>query len=47
MRLYKYLLISDGIINNPALFEEKVFTKEYKHHKTSKGAIRTHEVEAK
>lgn len=47
MRLYKYLLISDGIINNPNIFKEEVFTKEYKHHKKNNGGEKYHEVEVK
>jgi hypothetical protein len=45
MRLYKYLLISDGIINSPTLFKENVFTEKYNHHKTNARAVRQHEVE--
>ncbi|MBK5241110.1 hypothetical protein [Clostridium sp.] len=44
MRLYKYLLITDEIINNPYFFKESVFTKEYQHHKTNKKDIKKAEV---
>ena len=44
MRLFKFLLIADEIINNPNLFIEQVFSKRYNHHKTSEGLTRDVEV---
>ncbi|RMC97781.1 hypothetical protein D9O40_14215 [Clostridium autoethanogenum] len=45
MRLYKFLIITDEIINNPDIFKKKIFIGQYKHHITSKGQPRDHTVE--
>jgi hypothetical protein len=44
MRLYKYLLITDDVINNPNIFKETIFTEKYKHHIKKDGEEKDHEV---